>query len=224
MITVNLVERACNYQTFRHSFVHLGGWYLFKKIINIFEFFNFSGINNRFTRAFTNSFNRTQTETDLAFFVYREFILRFVYRRAQNIDPNTFTILHKHGNLLGIVQVVGHYTRHILRGIIGFQISRLVGNQCVTGGVRFVEGIFCKSFPVFPDFIEFIYSEVVFFAFFHKLRIHFIECSAVFFTHGFSQSIGFTFCKISKLLGQKHYLLLINRDSIGFCEEFFGFL
>jgi len=103
-----------------------------------------------------------------------------------------------------------------------FEESGLVSNPRIAGSVRFIEGVFGKFGPVGPYFFNFIYGSIaIFFATvdeFHLQGRHFID---EFFSHGFAELIGLSPCKPCQVAAQKHDLLLIHRNSVGFLQAFF---
>ena len=122
---------------------------------------------------------------------------------------------------LDIVHVVGEHCRHEFSWIVCLQVSCLVGNPCITSGVRLIEGIAGKGFPVFPYLFQSLGRMPFFTSSFDKLRFHLGQDILEFFSHCLSELIGFPLSKTSQLLRKKHYLFLVYSDPIGILEVFF---
>ena len=78
--------------------------------------------------VFTDAFHCTESETDITFFVYGEFQVTFIYIGAEYFDTHTFAFVHELRDFADVRNVPAQYRCHVLRRIIGFEISRLVSN------------------------------------------------------------------------------------------------
>ncbi|MPM46384.1 hypothetical protein SDC9_93084 [bioreactor metagenome] len=167
-----------------------------------------------------DTFYGSQPEADMAGFVHRELEYRFVDVRRKNIDAHGFALVHKLGDFSDVIQVVRQHRRHIFRWVVCFQPGGLVGNPRITGGMRFIEGVLSKFFPVRPNLLQVFFFVAVGFPsenkFFFQGR-HFVR---QFLAHGLAQLIRLSPGEIGQQSRQKHHLLLVNRDSIGLVQKF----
>ena len=86
--------------------------------------------------------------------------------------------------------------------------------------MRFVKCVGRKCLPVLPYLFQHLRIVTALFSLFDELWLHLIQNVALLLTHRFTQGIGFTLRKPSKLLRQQHYLLLVNRNPVCFLQEF----
>ena len=111
------------------------------------------------------------------------------------------------------------------------QITCLVGNVGITDGMRLVERIRSKGFPVAPDFLcnlccgrlirTMFHKGRIFQAPIQKLNVEFLHRFQLFLSHCLAQRVGLSARKTAEQTRQKHYLFLINGNSIGVFEILF---
>ena len=153
-------------------------------------------------RTLPHTFNRPHSKPHGIVFIYRKFIITFIHIRSKHIQFHAPALFHEKSDLFNIIHVVGKYRCHIFRRIMCFQIGCLVGNPSITGGMRLVESVTGKGFPIFPYFFQNISWMSVGFTTIQKLRLQLLKQSENLFTHGFSQYIRITFAKARQFLGQ----------------------
>ena len=112
------------------------------KVENIFEFTVFLPLADKgFNRSLANAFNTAQAEAYFAFLVNGKVQFRFVDVGAFYGDFHCFALLHKLLHVGNGIFALSEVGCHILGGVVGFQITSLIGHPGVAGGVRFVEGV-----------------------------------------------------------------------------------
>src|SRR5659263_36918 len=84
--------------------------------------------------------------------------------------------------------------------------------------MRLVESILSKRFPVGPYPDNFCLFKSIFLTTFEEKGFHFIHQRLLLFPHGFSQGVSLSLCKTCKLLGEKHYLFLIDCNTVCITE------
>src|SRR5690606_8755222 len=173
-------------------------------------------------RSTSHTFDCTHTKTNCPFLVHNKFVLGFIHIRSQNRNSRTTTFFHKESNFRNIIHIIRKNGSHILCRVICFQISRLIGDPCVTGRVRFVKCVRSKSFPISPDLFQFIFRVSVSFCLLNEFRFHFCQNVRLFFPHCLTQYIGLTFRKVCQFLRKQHHLLLIDCNPIGFFQVLFA--
>ena len=137
----------------------------------------------------TDSLDCSQSETDVTPTVNRELQQTFVHIRTKHPDTSCLRLVHQFRDFSDVRNVSAHGGRHILRRIICFQISSLISNPGITGGMRFIERIRSKFFPVSPDLLKNLRIVSILLSTFDKLRLHVIQLVAQLLTHCLSQGI-----------------------------------
>ncbi len=100
------------------------------------------------------------------------------------------------------------------------EVGRLVGNPGVAGRMRFIEGVGCKGFPIFPNFLKDGRIVTTLCAPRDKLGLHFVQDVAQLFTHGLPEHVRLALGKACELLGEQHDLLLVHGNPVGLLEIF----
>ncbi len=102
-----------------------------------------------------------------------------------------------------------------------FKISRLVGDQRIGRGVRFIEAITGKFFHQVENQMRFFARHLIFFRAFEEnftMRRHLFD---FFLAHRPPQQIGAAQRITADHLRDLHHLLLVNHDAAGFAEDAF---
>ena len=82
-----------------------------------------------------HALNGTETETNLTMMVHTELLVRLIHIRSQRGDTHRLTLVHQFRDFRNLVATATHDGSHKLCGIVGLQISRLVGHPGIAGGM-----------------------------------------------------------------------------------------
>ena len=181
------VEAAGQSHTFDGFAVAGGKVDAFDKIVDAFVgAVCFAFVDDGFDRTFAHAFDAAEPEAYDAVLIDGEGEVGFVDVRPFDNNFHGFAFVHQFGYFFDVVFADGEIGSHKFGGEIGFQIGRLVGQPSVAGRVRFVERIFGKFEPCFPNAVQYRCLITVLFAAFDKFRIEFVQQRGYFFTHGFA--------------------------------------
>ena len=99
-----------------------------------------AGVDDRLDGALADVLDRQQPEPDrLALDGEPEAGAMDVGRR--DLDPEAPALGDRRGDLLGVVAERRQHRGHVLDGVVGLEVRRLVRDQAVAGGVRLVEAV-----------------------------------------------------------------------------------
>ena len=76
-----------------------------------------------------------QTEPYISILVYGKLDMALVDIGSQHLYPHPAGLLHEHSYLLDIADVSRQYRRHVFGGVVGLEITGLISDVGVTGGV-----------------------------------------------------------------------------------------
>ena len=168
----------------------------------------------------TRPFDGSQPEADLPGLVHVKHDRAFVHVGAQHGHAHAFAFFEEESDFLNVAQRGGQHGGHVFGRVVRFQIRRLVGHQGIASGVRLVERIRGKGFPIGPDFFQFLGGKPFGLRIFNELRLKLVQRLAVFLAHGLAQHVGIALGEIGQFLRQQHDLLLVNRYAVGFLQVF----
>ena len=161
-----------------------------------------------------------QAETNRPLLVHRERRHTLVHIRPQQTDLHPFALIHIERNLADVVQVVGQNRSHELRRVMRLEVSRLVSDPSIAGGMRLVERIGREGLPVRPDLLADLGIVAMLGAALHETRLHLVQHILFLLPHRLAQGIGIRLAEIGQLLRKQHHLLLIDRHPVGILEVF----
>ena len=212
------VKPAAEREGLKHTLVavfqvHPGGEIEERRIWRAFPAFH-----NGDHRPFSHTPHGAQPKSDGALLVDGELERGLVHVRPQHRNPLTTGLFHQVGDLLDVVHVVGQLGGHKLRRVVGLEVGRLVGHPSVARGVRLVEGVRGKGFPVGPNLLQTLSIVAIRLAALQEIGLHLVDDVLLLFAHGLSKAVGLTFRKAGELLAQQHHLLLVHRDAVGLFE------
>ena len=146
-----------------------------------------------------------QAKSDLIFyFGYAlddcKLAVTFVNIWRQNGNIHAAALVYGFGDFFYVARFRRHHGAHEFGGEVGFGVGRLVGHAAVTGRVGFVKTVSRKRFNQFPKFFGFGFGQAVFYKTFNKFGFLGGHFFGYFFTHGFTQFIGF----LPRITGQFH--------------------
>jgi len=98
---------------------------------------------------------------------------------------------------------------------MGFEVSGLVRDKGVTGGMRLIEGILCKGLPVAPNLFTDLPAIAIAGAAFQELFLQPVHHILLLFPHSLAQRIGLAGREACHGLRQLHHLFLVDGDAIG---------
>ena len=101
-------------------------------------------------QAVADVLHRTETKAD-RIALHHKVVIGVVDIRGQHRDIQFLTFGDVTGYFGGRIQHGGHQRRHILLGIVAFQVRRLVGHHRVAHGMGLVEGVVCKGNDLIVD-------------------------------------------------------------------------
>ena len=216
------VERPGHDQFFQHPPVELFGIGARAKIKQLTEIAAVvTRLNDRLDRAFTHAFDRADTVDNLAVVIDVEVVQPGVDIRRQDLQPHAPAFIHQPHHFLSVVHIGSHYRRHKLSRIVRFQPQRLVRDQRVGSGVRFVKPVpgeflhqvedFHRQFAVNTVFLRAVFKDGALFG--HLFRL--------FLTHRTTQHIRTAKSIARKHLGNLHDLFLIQDDAVGWFQYWF---
>ncbi len=124
--------------------------------------------------------------------------------------------------LLLIFHDVGHCRGDELDRVIGFEPGGLVGDECVGGGVGFIEAVAGELFEEVKNLVGPLFGYPVGGgAAIDELLAHFLHDLHVLFTHGAAHDIGFAQRETGQRLGGLHHLFLVDHDPVGLFADLF---
>ena len=144
----------------------------------------------------------------------------FIDIGIEHIDAVLAAVRHYFLNLVRLSEVGGKVGRLEFGRVVALEITGLVADPGIAGCVGLVEGILGEFFPVFPNLVQHLFRVAILHSTRHKLVFQGVKYVYLFLSHCFAQLVRLTLGEVCKLLGKKHDLLLIDRDSIGVPEEF----
>ena len=120
----------------------------------------------------------------------------------------------------GIGHVVRHHGAVKLHRIIRFQISRLIRDDGVGGGVGFVEAVAGKFFEQIEDLVGLVFGNMVLLlATFDKDGALLGHLFDFLFSHGAPEHVRRSERVAGQHLRRLHHLLLINHDPVGLTAD-----
>ena len=119
-----------------------------------------------------------------------------------------------------VVQVAGQVGRKEFGRIMAFQPAGLVRHPGIAGRMGLVEGVLGELFPVLPDLVQGLFRVAVGKTSGHELVLQFIQDGDLFLAHRLAELVSLALREPCQLLGQKHNLLLIDRDSVRILQIF----
>ena len=123
---------------------------------------------------------------------------------------------------ISIIMVTGHKRRHKRVGIMRLQISRPIGDQTITSGVRLIETIVGELFQLSPEsFRNFLSCATNFNRTLDKFRLDLFHQVNFLLTNSLSQCVGLTASKSTPFLRNLHKLLLIDQNSVSIFQRVF---
>ena len=103
---------------------------------------------------------------------------------------------------------------------MGFEVSRLVGDGGITGGVHLIEAVVREGFHPNPEFFrETLLDLAMGNHALHESRFHFGHGVALFFADSFAERVGLAAGEAAHLLTDLHELFLVNQNPIGTLER-----
>src|SRR5699024_8632062 len=117
-------------------------------------------------------------------------------------------------NILRHLAVVSHHrrqqSRHIIKGIVGFQISRLVGKHRISGGMTTVKSVIGEAENQVVYFVADLFRISLAKAPLDEVLPLLIENISLFFGDGSSQDVRLSQVKAGHLGRYPHDLLLVD--------------
>ena len=101
-----------------------------------------------------------------------------------------------------------------------FHIASLISYPRIASGVRFVERIGSKLFPVGPNLLQNIGVVTICLALLNELRLHLVNDVFLLLTHRLTQSITLATGEVCQQTRQEHHLFLIHGDTVGVLQIF----
>ena len=116
--------------------------------------------------------------------------------------------------------IAGQQSRHELDFVMRFKVRCLIGDECVSGRVAFVESVAGKLEDHVPKIFGFLFGEPFFLAAAKKFLRVGRNKRFFFLTDGFNTGICLGQLNAAETIQYAHDLLLVYHDPVGFCEDF----
>ena len=130
-------------------------------------------------------------------------------------------ILVQHLELVGVVHFHGHVAAEKLGGVMHLQPRRLVSQQGVSGGVRFVEAVARKLLHQVKHLIGLFLADALLGGTLTEQQAMLGHLFRLFLAHGAAQQVGAAQRVAAEHLCGLHHLLLIDHDAVGLGQHFF---
>ena len=179
---------------------------------------------------FAEPFQRQKSEVNrVVRGIGSEAFVRRVHVRAEHANAHALAFCDDSEHFFRIAHFGIEHRRHVFHGEMRFEIARLIRDIGVAHGVRFVERVFGKRFPVRPNFFDELFgARLVAFERLHETRIFETTAMKFFlqlrhrvqllFPHRFAKHVGLAARELPELAGKQHDLFLINRDPVSVFE------
>ncbi len=102
---------------------------------------------------------------------------------------------------------------------MGLQISGLIGDKSISGGMGFVEPVACKFRHQIKDIFGLILRDIVFCSPLHEFTTLFFHDLGDFLSHGAPENIGIAQAVAGQDVGNLHDLFLIDNDPVRFFKN-----
>ena len=178
----------------------------------------FPAFHNGNHRAFTHTSHGAQPKSNGTFLVDGELERRFVHVWPQHRNPLATGLFHEVGDLLDVIHVVGQLGRHEFRRVVRLEVGGLVSHPCVARGVRLVEGVRGKGFPVGPNLLQTLSVVAIRLATLQEIGLHLVDDVLLLLAHRLPKAVGLALREACKFLTQQHHLLLVHRDAVRLFE------
>ncbi|GFI54361.1 hypothetical protein IMSAGC022_00975 [Alistipes sp.] len=175
-------------------------------------------LDDRLRGGIAHTLDRGQTEAHVAGLVGRKVAHRLVDVGAEHAYAHVLALVHVCRDLLDVVKVATQHGSHILRGVVRFEVGRLVCDPRVARSVRFVEGIRGELLPVGPYLLQHLLVVAVGLASRDEFRFQLVQLRLDLLTHCLSQRVRLAAREAAQQSRQKHDLLLIYRNAVGIFE------
>ena len=139
----DVVERTGADQGFKGASIDELGIDALTEIAEIAESFRASRLDDRLRGLATHALDGRQRVTDRALSRLEQHA-RAVDRRRLELDRKPRALLPVFCELVGVRHFMGHRRCEEFYRVVGLEISRLIGEKRVRGGMRFVEAVFGK--------------------------------------------------------------------------------
>ena len=123
---------------------------------------------------------------------------------------------------ISVIMVASHKRRHKCVRIMRLQISRPIGDQTITSGVRLIETIVGEFFQLSPErFRNFLSCATNFNRTLDKFRFDLFHQVNFLLTNSLTQCVSLTTSKSTPFLRNLHKLLLIDQNSVSIFQRVF---
>ena len=154
-----------------------------------------------------------------AFPVRRERVLARVDIGREDIDPHVAALVQVENELVLVAHFRAQQGRHELDRIVRLQVGRLVGDERVSRGVRFVEPVARELFHEIEELLRFGRRHAVPARASQKFLAHRHHVLVFLLAHGAPQDVRFTQTEPGDAGGNLDHLLLINDHAVSFLEN-----
>ena len=144
---------------------------------------------------------------------------RGVDRGRVHRDAEALGVLAELGELVGDVDVELHRGGQELDRVIRLEIGRLVGQQGVGGGVRFVEAVIGEFRQQVEDLVGLGLGEAALHRALHETVALGVHLGLDLLAHGAAEHVGVAERVAGQKLGHLHHLLLVDDDAEGLLED-----
>ncbi len=180
----------------------------------------FTLLDNQVNRSLTHIFNRCQAKADAAA-DSGEHRTALVDIRRQHFNAVAAALVDKLDHTVDGVNFAGEQGRHKLDGKVGFEISRLVGNQRIGGAVGFIEAVATEFFDQVEQIGGNGLVHTVFYRTVDELLPVFGHQGFNLLADGLAQTVRIGHGITGQLAGHLHDLFLVDHHPVGFLEDRF---
>ena len=165
--------------------------------------------------TFTQPLDGTQPIDDVALRVHGEAVATGIHIRRQYLQPHGFAFINEGHHLVGVLHIRRNGGGHEFRRVVNLEPGGLVGNQCIGGGVGFVEPVTRELFHQVEDLHGQVRVHALTFGPFFEDRPLLGHFFRLFLAHGPAQHVSAAQRVAGQLLGNLHHLLLIQDNPVG---------
>ena len=179
-----------------------------------------SFFNNTLHRRFAHTLHGCKAEAYISFVIDAELGVALVDIRAERANAHRLALVHELHDFVDVGEVSAHVARHVLRGVVGFEVRRLIGHPRVASGVALIESIRSKGAPVVPNLFKHLFVVPIGLSARDKFGVHVVQLLDKLLTHRLTQGIALAAREVCNEAREQHHLLLVNRDAVGVFKVF----
>ena len=143
----------------------------------------------------------------------------FVHVRGRHGHFQAAALAHRLDDLVGVAKFSAQDRRHVLGGVVRFEIGGLVGNGAVAGCVGLIEPVARKGFEVVEDLLRQFLRQTFVYRALHEPLTVLLQFVGDLLAHGVAELIRLGQRVAGHRLRHGHHVFLINHDAVGALEH-----